>query len=194
MKDKLTLERPSIIRKNDAVDFINEFKQYKSDTDGDGGLDRYLNNYEEWLKKLENDRNTLPSKEKISSETYFLVRESDKRILGMCNIRFNLNKKLIELNAWHIGYCIRPTERRKGYAKEMLYLALEECKKHNMNEVIIGCDKDNIGSSKTITSFPSKLIKEYMDIKYYNCIQQQFSIDINKAIKYYNELNNNKSE
>lgn len=190
MEDKVFLERPSIVRENDAIDFINEFKQYKSDTDGDGGLDRYLDNYKEWLKKLENHRNTVPSEEKVPAETYFLVRKSDKRIIGMCNIRFALNKKLIELNAWHIGYCIRPTERRKGYAKRMLYLALEECRKHNIKEVIIGCDKDNIGSSKTITSFSSKLIKEYMDTKYYNCIQQQFSIDVDKAIEHYKELNN----
>ena len=187
MKDNLFLERPSIVRKSAAIDFINEFKRCNSDTDGDGGLDRYLDDYEGWLKKIENDRNTVPSEEKVPAETYFLIRESDKKIIGMCNIRLALNKKLIELNAWHIGYCVRPTERRKGYAKKMLYLALKECKKYNLKEVIIGCDKDNIGSSKTITSFSSKLIKEYMDTKYYNCIQQQFSIDVDKALGQYKD-------
>lgn len=116
MEDMVVFEKPSIARKNDAINFIKEMQKYNSDTDGDGRLDDYLENYEEWLKKLESDRNTIPSEQRVPAETYFLIRKSDKRIIGMCNIRLALNKRLIELNAGHIGYCIRPTERRKGYA------------------------------------------------------------------------------
>ena len=187
----LRLVKPTLKHKQSGIEYIEEHYRYNSNIHGSGGLDRYLNNYQEWIIKLKNDISN-PGPGRVRALTYFLIRESDSKIIGMINIRLELNDQL-RRSGGHIGYSIRPTERRKGYAKEMLFLALEECKKHNMKEVIIGCDKDNIGSSKTITSFPSKLIKEYMDIKYYNCIQQQFLIDVNKAIKYYNELNNNKS-
>lgn len=45
---------------------------------------------------------------------------------------------------------IRPSERKKGYAPAMIALALDECKKLGINKVLICCDKNNIGSAKTI--------------------------------------------
>ena len=52
------------------------------------------------------------------------------------------------LPIWHIGDGIRPSERKKGYATKMIALALEECKKLNIDRVLMVCFKDNIGSSK----------------------------------------------
>ena len=49
--EKFHYEKPSIERKTDALDFIDEFHKYNSNINGVGGLDRYLNDYEGWLKK-----------------------------------------------------------------------------------------------------------------------------------------------
>lgn len=65
------------------------------------------------------------------------------------NIRHYLNDKLFETGG-HIGDGIRPSERRKGYATAMIGLALEECRKLGIDRVLICCDKDNIGSVKSI--------------------------------------------
>lgn len=65
------------------------------------------------------------------------------------NIRHYLNDKLFETGG-HIGDGIRPSERRKGYATAMIGLALEECRKLGIDRVLICCDKDNIGSAKSI--------------------------------------------
>jgi predicted acetyltransferase len=54
------------------------------------------------------------------------------------------------LSGGHIGAGIRPSERRKGYATAMISLALEECKKLGIKNVLITCDKSNIGSAKSI--------------------------------------------
>ena len=54
------------------------------------------------------------------------------------------------LNGGHIGDGVRPSERKKGVATKMIALALEECKKIGIDEILIVCDKENIGSSKSI--------------------------------------------
>ena len=53
--EKLYFEIPSIERKNEAIEYISEHYEYKSDINGSGGLHRYLDNYEGWLDKLEKD-------------------------------------------------------------------------------------------------------------------------------------------
>ncbi len=79
-----------------------------------------------------------------------MVNEN-KKLLGAISIRHYLNEQLLRLSG-HIGYGIRPTERRKGYATAMLKLALEKCKDMGIKQVLITCDKNNIASAKTIIS------------------------------------------
>ncbi|ENJ9655489.1 GNAT family N-acetyltransferase [Clostridium botulinum] len=67
----------------------------------------------------------------------------------MIDIRHKLNEYLFEFGG-HIGYSVEKSEGRKGYAKEMLHLALEKFKDMNMEKVLITCSKENIASAKTI--------------------------------------------
>ena len=120
-----------------AFEFIQEFKDYKSEINGTGGLDRY-DNYDEWLLK-----------DRLPASTFFFVRTSDNIIVGMINIRHELNDFLFN-EGGHIGYSIRPTERKKGYATLMLKLGLEKCKELNIHKVLITCDKINAASAKVI--------------------------------------------
>jgi predicted acetyltransferase len=50
----------------------------------------------------------------------------------------------------HIGYGIRPSERNKGYATLLLQEALKKCRELQIEQVLITCDEDNIGSAKVI--------------------------------------------
>ena len=52
--------------------------------------------------------------------------------------------------AGHIGYKIRPSERRKGYGKLICRLAIGEARKLGIGDILITCDDDNIGSRKII--------------------------------------------
>ena len=173
---------PTLEHEQEALDFINEFYEYNSDINGTGGLQRFLNNYPDWLKKLEEDRNRIPNEEKVQAVTYFLVRESDNRIVGMINIRLALNERLRKF-AGHIGFCIRPTERRKGYNKINLYLGLKVCQQHNIKEVLMDCDKDNLGSAKTMLALGGVMVKEYFDDEIAKCLVQDYVFDVDKCIE-----------
>ena len=90
-----------------------------------------------------------PQNGKVPSSVFFLLDEERDRLLGAVDIRHSLNDALLR-DGGHIGDGIRPSERRKGYATEMIRLALIECKKLGIDRVLMVCDKDNIGSARSI--------------------------------------------
>ncbi|MGZ9583675.1 GNAT family N-acetyltransferase [Paenibacillus marinisediminis] len=94
----------------------------------------------------------------VSSSTYWLIG-ANKRVLGAVNIRHRLNSWLLERGG-HIGYGIRPSERRKGHATQLLSLALEEAKKMGIEKALVTCDKNNVGSAKTIRNNGGELESE----------------------------------
>lgn len=101
-----------------------------------------------WLEniyKFEN-KESCPA-DLVPAHTYFLI--ADERILGAINIRQCLNEYLYNFGG-HIGYGIRPSERRKGYATLMLSLALPIANGLGIPNVLITCDRCNKASAKTI--------------------------------------------
>jgi predicted acetyltransferase len=103
-------------------------------------------NYKEWVDKI--NRNTNIPDDDWGKYYLYLVFDNNK-LIGLLNIRFEL--PIDYRNQYgDIGYGVRPSERRKGYATKMLKYALSICKEKGMNEVIVGCYKDNFGSNKTI--------------------------------------------
>ncbi len=186
----LRLVKPTLKHKQSGIEYIEEHYRYNSNIHGSGGLDRYLNNYQEWIIKLKNDISN-PGPGRVRALIYFLIRESDSKIIGMINIRLELNDQL-RRSGGHIGYSIRPTERRKGYNKINLYLALEICHQYGLEEVILDCEKKNLGSSKTMQALGGKLISEYIDEN--NLLCQRYNINVSKSLKeYYNLYSQSKN-
>lgn len=183
--EKLKHIKPTKQYENQALNYIEEFYQYNSNINGAGKLDDYLDNYNEWLLYLESLRNISPTEEKVPTETFFLVRESDNKIVGMINIRLALNEKLKKAGG-HIGYSIRPTEREKGYNKINLYLGLLLCRENGIKEVFMDCDKNNIASAKTIKALGGILVKEYLNDK--NNYIQDYIINVNDSINKYKNI------
>lgn len=102
--------------------------------------------FENYLAKLETKE---PMDGLVPDSTFFCLDEERNIFVGAVNIRHYLSEGLL-LNGGHIGDGVRPSERRKGIATKMIALALEECKKLGIHKVLMVCDKDNIGSAKSI--------------------------------------------
>jgi len=82
--------------------------------------------------------------------------------VGMTNLRHHLNDYLLAYGG-HIGYSVRPSERKNGYASQMLRLTLEKAKERGISKVRICCDHYNIASAKTIQSNGGVLEDEMFD-------------------------------
>ena len=102
--------------------------------------------YEDWVNKV--NRNSEEATDEWGRYYLYLAFDDD-RLIGLLNIRYDLSDDLKELYG-DIGYGVRPSERRKGYATQMLKDALEICKEKQMKEVIVGCYEKNYGSNRTI--------------------------------------------
>lgn len=104
----------------------------------------------EQLIRLWTDQKTDHMYEKgfVPATLYFLIDEN-RKIYGALQIRHELNDFLLD-HGGHIGYGIRPSERRKGLATKMLALSLEKARALGIGRVLITCDKNNLASAKTI--------------------------------------------
>ena len=85
----------------------------------------------------------------VPDSTYWLVTDHN-RIVGVVNIRHSLTEHLFNAGG-HIGYGIRPSERRKGYATKLLALSLEKAKQLNITKALIVCDEVNTASENNFT-------------------------------------------
>ncbi len=188
--DRLFLEIPTIKRKQEALDYLEEHAAVHSDLNGSGSMDRCLTGitYEEWLTELEKRENPDYCKQinRDRSKTFFVIRRSDSRIVGMINVRYDIAPERLRRGSSHIGYGIRPTERRKGYAKTALYMGLLEEQKLGEEKILLNCTVENIGSNKTISALGGELEKTAIDESDHTMINTYW-INVNDSIEKYNE-------
>lgn len=175
---------PSMEYKEDSINYIKEHYECNSEIHGVSGLNRYLEDYEGWLEKLECYRSIEPNEELVPSESYLLVREEDNKVVGMINLRLVLNESLKKFGG-HIGYGIRPSERRKGYNKVNLYLILKRCCELGLEEVLLDCSINNPGSYKTMESLGGVRIDKYYNEEYGWCYR--YSINVLESVNKYRD-------
>ena len=87
---------------------------------------------------------------KVPSTTYFAIREHDRRLVGIIDLRHHINHPILSTWGGHCGYSVRPSERGKGYATEMLRLNVINANGIGIEKMLVVCDAENIASEKTI--------------------------------------------
>lgn len=127
-------------------------------------------NWEAYIDSLDNKEGNGST---VPDSTFFCLDEERNIFVGAVNIRHRLNEELLK-NGGHIGDGIRPSERRKGYATAMIGLALAECRKLGIEKVLMVCDKENIGSAKSIINNGGILENE---IEVDGTVEQRYWID-----------------
>ena len=138
---------------------LSEYVQEHYDN-GESGISASLglaaSDYAEWVKKIHD--NALTGDESWGKSLLYLCFTGGK-LVGLLSRRYELPQELTEKYG-DIGYGVRPSERNKGYATEMLGFALSVCREKGMSRVILGCYKDNLASASTILKHGGVLLSE----------------------------------
>lgn len=144
----IKLVRPTTSLKEQALDYRQEhFDNNETIINGSELFDK-TDSYEEWLKSVtDNTKAETVNPDWVITDTFFAVDDTNK-IVGIIDLRHSLNDFLKDFG--NCGYSVRPSERRKGYATEMLRLILGVAKEAGLEEIHISVEKDNEPSIKTI--------------------------------------------
>lgn len=176
---KLYLKKPSAEEEQEWKNYIKEFRKIDINATPLGYYENI--DYKDWLMKIENENKGINMEEgRVPSTVFFLMNDGNK-ILGHISIRHNIDNAFLKLYGGHIGYGIRPSERNKGYGTIMLHLALIKCKELGLEDVMITCKDNNVGSYKIIENNYG-IQKDLIYIKEENSYFRRYWINIDQSV------------
>ena len=150
MMDAIKLLKPSIEYADEIMGFRQELLDAGSEFAGCGSLFKCAS-AEEWIEIVERNEKTC-QEGSVTSNSYIAVRLCDSKVVGIIDLRHSIHHPILSVWGGHIGYTVRPSERRKGYATEMLRQNLQNCRNRGLKRILVVCKSDNIGSRKAIVA------------------------------------------
>lgn len=157
---KLELKDLTRDHQKELEEFVMEFKcNHELEIPGASSLETM--SFEEWFKRIQAlaSKNNIPKG--LVPSTLKLAYDHNQ-LVGIIDMRHYLNEGLLK-SGGHIGYSVRPTQRKKGYASAMMKEALKFYKQIHVDKVLLCCLKDNRASQKTIIHSGGVLENEIQD-------------------------------
>lgn len=141
MIDKINLVSPTKELKQQTLEYRREHFDYgEFIINGSELLDK-INDYDEWLNKVvQNSNAETVSSDWVLTDTFFAIREFDNKIVGIVDLRYELNEFLKDFG--NCGYSVRPTERNRGYATEMLAQICKKAKIYGLPQLQLSVEKN----------------------------------------------------
>lgn len=160
--DAITLLIPKLSYADDIWRFRQEIFD-SSDEDkfaGCSGLENCAS-ADEWIASLDIKRDPTKCPEgRVPSDVFIGVRLRDNKIVGIIDLRHHIDHPILGTWGGHIGYYVRPDERRKGYGKEMLHQNLHRAHELGLSQVLVTCHRGNTASEATIRANGGMFEKE----------------------------------
>lgn len=133
--------------------FLEAVKEFRKENNWyvlsvDIPIDEVNKNFSAYVQRIRNlSKGIGLAKGYVPETVYWLVDRN--KFIGRASIRHRLTKHL-RLIGGHIGYEIRPSERKKGYGKKILELTLLKARKLGIKKALVTCDATNTASQKII--------------------------------------------
>ena len=144
----IKLKRPVKEYENEALAFKQEFIDNGENTINGSELFDRMESYDEWLKTVtDNTSEETVNPSWVVTDTYFAF-DDNGRIVGIIDLRHELNDFLKDFG--NSGYSVRPSERRKGYATQMLGLIVKRAEEIGLERLQLSVERTNEPSVKTI--------------------------------------------
>lgn len=151
----MKLREPTKQDKEKIIEMYNEYMKSELIQ----GIDRFegirdfekLENldFNEWIEDLEKNKHEENLPASYSPHTLYLALNDSEEIVGSIGLRWKQVPVLMTFGGL-IGYSVRPSQRGKGYASEMLKLALKKFKGTSIDNILITCKDFNLASKKVI--------------------------------------------
>lgn len=155
----IIFKEPSEVSPKQIQDYKNEFIVNNEIIQGATNMtDLSIADWIQFIKNTKYKDTVTPGF--VTAHTFFALYND--KIVGIINARHELNDYLLNFGG-HIGYSVRKSERRKGYAKSMLSYTVEFLFSLGLEKILITCDKNNIASKRTIESCGGILENEVIE-------------------------------
>ncbi len=142
------LEQISLKHEKEIIRIKKEYDKNNEDYNGASFI-KSIDNYAEVINSLDKSANGIVDNPAWVPNTCYVAINSEGKIVGVGALRHYLNDNLMK-SGGHIGYSVVPSERKKGYGTKILSLILEKAKDKNIDNVLVTCSENNIGSIRVI--------------------------------------------